>query len=119
MANTTGMKFGGRKKGTSNKKSRYVTIHSILSAIEDQFGKPYQDLLVDLLQTSLTKYELNEDPDTYPKLMMHLSNKLIEQARTIPEDTQSDLESLTTEELEEKHRQVVIDYINQYGVPNE
>jgi len=105
----------GRPKGSRS--SKYVTINSILEAIEDALGYPYQIALAELLKWSLDDYLSGEDKETYPKMLLTLSNKVIEQARQMPEETSNELESLSEEELIEKQRQAVIDYIKTYGNP--
>lgn len=105
----------GRPKGSRS--SKYVTINSILEAIEDALGYPYQIALAELVKWSLDDYVAGEDKETYPKLMMQLSNKVVEQARQMPDETTNELKTLSEDELIEKQRQAVIDYIKTYGNP--
>jgi hypothetical protein len=51
--------------------------------------------------------------------MIQLSNKLIEQARQMPDDTSDALDELTDDEIKAKQKQAVLDYIKEYGVPKE
>jgi hypothetical protein len=117
-----GPKRSGRYKAgpgapRGSRKTKYVTINSILEAIEETLGVTYQQALAELLETSFNDYDIGLDKETYPKLMMKLSDKLVEQARQIPEDTSSELETLTDEELLEKQRLAVVEYIKTHGIP--
>ena len=108
----------GRPKGSPGKRGRYITIASICEAIEDRLGCSYQEALAELLGHSMDSFYADQDKETFPKMMMQLSGKLIEQARQMPEDTSSELEELSDEELQAKQKQAVIDYIALHGIPN-
>jgi hypothetical protein len=99
----TGLAGPGAPKGA--KKGRYVTIASILDSIQESLGCSYQQALADLLLSSREDYETGDDKETYPKLMMQLANKVIEQARSMPEDTTPDFEAMSDEDLKELAKQ--------------
>jgi len=116
----SGLAGPGRPKGSKGKpRGRYVTVASLLDTIQDTLGCSYQEAVADMLFSERAKYEAGQDNfGNYPKILMQISNKVVEQARNMPEETPSDISELTDEELKEKQRQAVIEYIKVHGVPN-
>lgn len=105
----------GRKPGVRS--TKYITINSMLASIQEALGCSYQEALADLLADARDKYELEKDVELFPKMMLKLSDKFLEQARIMPEGESSELETLTDEELLEKRKQAVLDYIDEFGIP--
>ncbi|MEL6305774.1 MAG: hypothetical protein AAFO07_32155 [Bacteroidota bacterium] len=76
MANTTGMKFGGRKKGTPNKntsalRDRVESLindnwEDVLKDIKELTGKERVDIIVRLLEYSLPKLQRTQLEEVQP-----------------------------------------------------
>jgi hypothetical protein len=109
----------GRPKGSKNKRGRYVTISSIIETIQETLGCSFQEAIADMLFMERQKYIDGEDQfGNYPKILMQVANKIVEQARNMPEDTDSEISELTDEELLAKQKEAVVAYIKQYGIPS-
>lgn len=93
MANTTGQKFGGRKKGTPNKDTAQLR-----ERIENLLEDNWDEILEDMKQLSP-----KDRIDTYTKLLEYALPKLSRMEASIENDMLNegfpDLTSLTTDEL--------------------
>lgn len=93
----------GRPKGSST--TRYITINSMIDAIQKALGCTFQEAYAELLLESREAYYDKSDLKTYPRMMEAAANKFVEQAKTQPDDTPS-TEEMTDEELEARAKEL-------------